>query len=119
MPEVRPRPLGDVTEDAIKAFDDIARLTLQPQQSASGSGSADGGRLTITLSKTGLTSCTADPRWVSNQTAARLMNALSEALTAAKDDLANKPENSESTNSLDHLLAEAMALLNNPNKLAD
>lgn len=92
VPDATPRPLAQITEDVLAAFDDTARSS--PRDDVSGTGSAAGGKLVITLSTTGLTSCTADGRWVAEQTAARLMNALSEAL------------------------AEAMALLSDPRRLA-
>lgn len=118
-PAVRPRPLGDVTEDVFTAFDNVSRLTQQPPPPARGTGSAGGGKLTITLSSTGLTSCGADPRWVSHQTAAQLMNALSAALCAAKQDLASTPPSPAPASGLDRLLAEALALLNDPRRLAE
>lgn len=118
-PAVRPRPLGDITEDVIKAFDNVGWLAQQPPPTVGGSGSGAGGKVTITLSGTGLTSCSADPRWVSNQTAAQLMNALSTALSAAKADLAKRPASPGPGSGLDSLLAETMALLNDPRRLAD
>lgn len=120
VPDVRPRPIGQITEDVLAAFDDTAQFV--PPTAAGGTGAAAGGKLVVTLSPTGLTSCTADGRWVAEQTAARLMNALSEAVTAAKADLGRRaPETAVpgSGAGMDRLLAEAMALLNDPRRLAD
>ncbi len=116
---IRSRPIGDVTEDAIKAFDTVRTLAAQPPPPAGGSGCGGGGKVIITLSSTGLTSCSADPGWVCEQTAAQLMNALSTALAAAKEDLANRPQSSGSGSGLDGLLAEAMAVLNDPRRLVN
>lgn len=118
LPDVTPRSLGQITEDVLAAFDDTARLS--PPATPGGTGAAAGGKLVITLSPTGLTSCTADGRWVAEQTAARLMNALSEALAAAKADLDHhtRPAPERPSDGMDRLLAEAMALLTDPRKLA-
>jgi hypothetical protein len=116
--EVRPRPIGDVTEDVIKALDNMNAFSSMPRDD-SATGTDRRGDLTITLSPTGLTSCTADGDWVSQQSAASLMNALGEALAAAKEELRNKAENPEPVSGLDRLFAEAMALLNDPGRLAD
>jgi len=118
LPDVTPRPIGQITEDVLAAFDDTARFT--PPVTAAGTGAAAGGKLVITLSPTGLTSCTADGRWVAEQTAARLMNALSEALAAAKADLDRHPPQAlgRPGEGMDGLLAEAMALLTDPRRLA-
>ncbi|MGH3696540.1 MAG: hypothetical protein ACRDRX_21540 [Pseudonocardiaceae bacterium] len=113
----RSRPIGDLTEDVIKAFDTVRTVAAQPPQPVVGSGR--GGTVTITLSSTGLTSCSADPGWVREQTAAQLMNALSTALAAAKEDLANRPPGSGPEKGLDGLLSEAMAVLNDPRRLVN
>lgn len=114
---VRSRPIGDVTEDMIKAFDTVSAFAAQPPQPASGSGSGGGGKVTITLSNTGLTSCSADAHWVAEQSAAQLMNALGAALSAAKADLANRSQSPDPASGLDGLFAEAMAMLNDPHRL--
>jgi len=117
LPDVTPRPLGQITEDMLAAFDDTARLF--PPATAGGTGAAAGGKLVITLSPTGLTSCTAEGRWVAQQTAARLMNALSEALAAAKADLNRRTQQAPGrADGMERLLAEAMALLTDPRRLA-
>jgi hypothetical protein len=116
--EVRPRPLGDITEDVIKALDNIDTFSSVPREDG-GTGSDRSGGLTITLSTTALTSCVAESDWVSQQSAASLMNALGQALAAAREDLLDKARNPAPLSGLDRLLAEAMALLNDPSKLAD
>lgn len=118
-PAPQSRPIGELTEEVIKAFDTVRTLAGQPTPPASGSGSGGGGKVTITLSSTGLTSCSADPSWVAEQTAAQLMNALGAALSAAKEDLTNRPPSPDPGSGLDALLAEAMATLNDPRRLVN
>jgi hypothetical protein len=115
----RSRPIGDVAEDMIKAFDTVDAMA-RPPAPASGTGSAAGGRLTITLAGNGALSCTAEPQWVSRQSPAALMSALNEALHAARADLARQhPPAAATTGRLDGLLDEAFALLSDPRRLTN
>lgn len=118
LPSVQPRRLHLIAEDVIRSFGNVRRSP--PSAPESGTGSGGRGNLTLTLSSVGATSCTAGPRWVVRQTAASLMTALSEALAAAKEDLAAKirKEPAQPTG-LDGLLAEVMALLNDPQRFLD
>lgn len=116
---VRPRALDAVAEDVINALDAAPTLAARLPAPAQAVGRSAAGRLVITLADGGLASCTADPQWVSQQTAARLMTALSEALAAARDQLAAAEraadaESGERTKNLNGLLAEALALIENP-----
>lgn len=117
-PEVTPRRLDEITENMLEAFDHVGELSARSAQSrgATGTGTAGKGKLVITLSETGLVSCTAEPRWASTQTGARLMNALGEALAAARADLVSSRDTTEPTGSVDRLLAEALAALSNPER---
>lgn len=117
--EMRPRSIDEIAEDVIKAFDNVKDTVLASPQGATGTGSSRSGKLVLTLSKTGLVSCNADPQWVSGQTAASLMNALGEALTAARADLAKNADQPAPSGSLDRLLAEALELLSNPRRVVD
>jgi hypothetical protein len=114
----RPRSLGELTEDMIKAFDNVDTVAARPV-AATGTGTSARGKLVLTLSREGLVSCVAEPRWVSDQTAARLMNALGEALAKAKDELADFADDTEPARPLDSLLGEVLALLNDPRRLAE
>jgi hypothetical protein len=115
--EVTPRALDEVAEDALKAFDNVDSYSMQPEGAI---GTDRSGHLAIGLSSSGMTSCTADGQWVSTQSAARLMNALGEALANAKEDLAAKVESQGGIGGgLDRLLGEAMALLKDPSKYVD
>jgi len=113
----RQRGLGELTEDMIKAFDNVDRLAARPPAVHA---TGESGRLVLTLSPQGLVSCVADAGWVSDQTAARLMNALGEALAEAKTELADAAEEEPEVPArpLDRLLGEAMALLTDPRRLA-
>lgn len=113
--EAEPQRLDILAEEMITAFDTVESVVPQPAEPASGSA----GKLTITLSSTGLTSCTAEPRWVSDQSAAGLMNALSMALNQARTNLDDEVSEEEPATGLDRLLAQALSLLNNPDRLYD
>lgn len=113
--EAEPRRLDLLAEEMIAAFDNVESFVPPPVEPASGSI----GKLTITLSSTGLTSCTAESRWVSGQSAAGLMNALSAALTQARTDLENGVTDEEPATGLDRLLAQTLSLLNSPDRLRD
>lgn len=113
---VAPRPIGDIAEDVFKAFDNVA---APPPKTNGASGTDQTGKLAVTLSAQGLTSCTVDERWAADQTAARLMNALGQALAAAKEDLSRNSQNPQPLSGVDRLFAETMALLNDPRRLAD
>lgn len=121
-PYVSPRPLEDITEDLLRAFDDLGQTERYPSQPAPGvRGVAGNGRLTLTLSRAGLTSCGSEPRWTADQTGARLTMALAEALDGARAQLAVSPATSrlaDRSGGLDALFAVAMALLNDSRRLA-
>ncbi|WP_146241194.1 hypothetical protein [Actinokineospora spheciospongiae] len=108
-----PRPLGDLAEDLISAFDEVGRAPAP--KPATGTGSAAGGKVTLTLSPSALVSCTADPAWVSRQTATMLTNALLEALAAARASLREAAPAPESP--LNDLLSEVFAILGDPGRL--
>lgn len=111
---VNPCPIDQVAEDMIKAFDQVESFAVPSPQATRGTGSSRSGKLVLTLSKAGLVSCTADSEWVSAQTAATLMNALGEALSAARADLENSAPRPAPSGNLDRLVAEALALLRDP-----
>lgn len=114
--EIRPRPADQLAEEVLGAWDNIELLG---PSSASGSGSAARGKLAVTINSTGLTSCTADPKWVSAQTAAILMNELGAALAAARADLQAQTQRPEPAIGMDRLIAETLSLLKDPRRLAD
>jgi hypothetical protein len=112
----RPRPPEQLAEDVLGALADVEQSIPAP---ASGSGSAARGKLAVTISDTGLTSCTADPEWVAEQTAAMLTNEMTTALDQARADLRARSQRPRSATGTDRLIAETLALLNDPSRLAD
>ncbi|GGM68458.1 hypothetical protein GCM10012275_43710 [Longimycelium tulufanense] len=115
--QARPRPLGDLAEDMIAAFDHVEQMT--PPAVATATGSAAAGKLTLTLSRAGLVSCVAEPHWVARQTATMLTNALGEALAGARTALARTIEPHHPTGALERFLAETLAVLRDPHRLAE
>jgi hypothetical protein len=113
-PAPNPRSIEVVAEEMIKAFDNVRDVSPSRPQAATGTGADRSGKLTLTLSRTGLVSCTADARWVADQTAARLMTSLGEALAAARAELAQRGDQAAPSSGLHELFAEAFALLNDP-----
>lgn len=99
--EVSPRPISDIAEDVFKAFDAVDALAATPK-SEEANGTDRTGKLTISLSSSGLTSCTVDEHWVARQTAAQLMNALSQALTAAKENLSRHTQKPQPMSGISH-----------------
>jgi len=116
---VHPRPIDQIAEDMINAFGQVGRLARPSPQVTRGTGSSRSGKLVLTLSPGGLVSCTADSEWVSAQTAATLMNALGEALNAARTDLENSTPPPAPSESLDRLVTEALALLRDPRRIVN
>jgi hypothetical protein len=109
------RSLGELTEEMIRAFDTTAAATAKPADPKVGTGTSGG--LTITVSRTGPVACDADPRWVAEQTAARLTTALGKALAAARADLDRAVADENPAGPLDGLLAEALSMLADPARL--
>lgn len=103
----------------IKAFENVKETVPVSPQAVRGTGSSRSSKLALTLSKTGLVSCDADPQWVSEQTAASLTNALGEALAGARADLAKSADQRAPSEEFDSLFAEALELLNNPRRIVD
>jgi hypothetical protein len=112
----RPRPAPDLAEAVIRAFDKVENFT--PPATPLATGTAARGKLTVTLSSTGLAACTVDVGWVARQTAAILTNELGAAVRAATEKLETVPAETEPTAGIDRLLAESIALLNDPGRLA-
>lgn len=119
VPEVdNPRPLSEITEDVLGAFNNIDSFAgAPPTDTATGTDESES--VTVTLSATGLTSCTVNVRWAERATATRLMVALTQATDAAKKELSSEARKRNRSAGLDRLIAEAMARLSNPATLGD
>ena len=109
QPPTNPRSVDAVAEDMIRALDQVKDIAAAKQQIVTGIGSDSSGKLTLTLSGTGLVSCTVDAKWASTRTTTMLMRALGDALAAARADLARPHE--QPSPDLGALFAEALALL--------
>jgi len=108
-PDGPARPLAEIGCDAHAALREATRPA--PPRSATGvPGPADGARLTLTLTATGLTGCAAQPHWVAGQTGAMLCNALTAALADARHGL-DALDSARPARGLDRLLTEAMAAM--------
>jgi hypothetical protein len=116
-PDVPPRPLTEITQDLLRAFDDLAQAEHRARRPDVARGVGGGGRLTMTLSASGHVTCTAEARWVATQTGAQLTRALDEALADGRAHLVSAPPAGESIRGLDGLFAEAMATLNDLHRL--
>jgi hypothetical protein len=116
-----PRPLDVLAEESISLLD--AALRPVPAPRPGGTGSNRAGTLEISLSAGGQVSCRADPRWVSQQSGAQLSAALSDALAAARDRLAAAASTQVVSGidgtKADGLLQEILAVLGDPQRLAD
>lgn len=118
-PAEKARPVDAVAEEVIRALDEVTSLVPAPPQAGVGHGVDESGTLTLTISRAGLVSCHADPRWVSEQSSASLSNALSEALSAARADLTRHPEQPAPSSGWDRLFIEALELLSEPHRVAE
>jgi hypothetical protein len=117
--QVDPRPVDKVTEDVLAAFDRVAEFAAASPLTRMATGTDTSGRITVTVSKAGLVSCTAGDAWVSQQTGSTLATALNEALSAARAALAEALAEPGPAGQLDDLLAEALAILQDPRRFTD
>ncbi|HKT05574.1 MAG TPA: hypothetical protein VJT31_39160 [Rugosimonospora sp.] len=111
---VIPRPPVDLAEDVLRASEAaLHSLVLTPPPEPHGTGADPSGALRITLSRTALVSCQADPDWLDGRPAATLVAAFDQALAAARTDLAaaaaDQPATAEET--VSQLIDEGLAWL--------
>ncbi|MFC7308995.1 hypothetical protein ACFQVC_32920 [Streptomyces monticola] len=118
---VNPRSMGQLSEDVISALSDLSNLDAQPTDVHTATGRDSARNVTITLTSSSLASCDVDAQWASNQTAVRLNRAFDEALADALAGLRESARSGNEANTsqtVDTLLAEAMALLTDPRRIA-
>jgi hypothetical protein len=115
----RPRPLSEMLDSMVSAFDNVDALSAPPAIGAEGSGTSGYGKFAIGLTPAGLVSCVVDGQWASQQSADAITEAFDEALARAKADLTVKADAPDPAEGLDRILGEAMALLNDPERLAE
>ena len=113
---VRPRNMNEIATDVIEALDNVDDLPDAQAQAVRGIGSTGFGKLEIVLTPAGITSCRADPHWVSQRTGEELTDALATALAAAREELANAAA-ATPTGRIERLLDETLALMGNPDRL--
>jgi hypothetical protein len=113
-----PRPVGELVEDMLTAFDRVDEIAQQPV-GPQGTGTGAYGKVTVTVSRSGMSSCVVDAQWSMYLDADTVTAALEEALAAARADLrAGGSGGPGPGGGLDRLLAEALALINDPTRLA-
>ncbi|MEU8569283.1 hypothetical protein AB0C51_13140 [Streptomyces pathocidini] len=119
---VAPRPLGEVAEDMISAFDNIAGIGVELANPVQGKGKSSTRSVTITVTKNALVSCEVSPQWPSRRHPATVAQALNEALANARADLVRATAAAEAggrRSQLDSLFGEALAILSDPQRFAD
>jgi DNA-binding protein YbaB len=110
-PAVRARPISNVAESALDAFDSIDRLSTPPP-AVTGTSSAKSVRISLDHGR--ISDCWIDPSWLARQDDTTLAHALREALASAATAQAeaNRPA-AEFSQRLTELLAEVKATLHN------
>jgi hypothetical protein len=118
--DAMPRPLDQLAEEAISLTSNVtSRLGRAPRKPGHGTGSNRTRTVTLTVAPGGQVSCQADPRWVAGKSGGQLTEALAEALTAARQDLAaaaaaEAESRNDTAGRQERLLAEIFAALKYP-----
>lgn len=115
-----PRPIDQITEDLLGAFDALDAWAANPS-AATGTSAPDGARrCALSLSREHGLRCEIDPKWASGKTGVMLTTALREALAEARESLHEASQSSAAnpTAGTDQLFAEVMTLLQDPSRLA-
>lgn len=115
---VKPRPVEELAEDMIKAFDNVDAYASASSLTKEFEGTNGARTVTVKLSQAGLAACTVDGGWAAGQPATVLSNALGDALASARAKLRAAADEPSPTGKLDSLFDEAIALLNDPRRLA-
>ena len=108
----QPRDVSELMRDLLDATDDLDALATAA--TAEGVGTAGFGRLELRLAPTGMVSCTADHFWASDKSGRELSDSLTNALAAAREDLARVTAASPAGR-LAGMLNEVTAILRDPN----
>ncbi|MFJ2092046.1 hypothetical protein ACIOEW_22660 [Streptomyces sp. NPDC087901] len=114
---VVPRPLQEVAEDVLTAFDVVERQDPEAAAQPEAKGESAAHRVVITLGSQGLSSCEIDPDWAAQQSVVRLNQALDDALAEVRAKSASaEGSGPDAVADLDlgGLLDEAMAIMKNP-----
>ncbi|MFF5180444.1 hypothetical protein ACFY2Q_20655 [Micromonospora sp. NPDC000316] len=108
----QPRPLDELVEDVLRAADNIDEYAALSPIAVTGTGTDASRQIVVTVSRAGLLSCEAEPYWLDTQGGADLTAALTEAVAAARADLADATRQAAGTSELDQLFVETLATLN-------
>ncbi|MFC4052829.1 hypothetical protein ACFOY4_24335 [Actinomadura syzygii] len=118
-----PRPVDQIAEDMIRAFDTLDDREARSADMATGivTGSGTSGRLTVTVNPTGLESVTAEESWLAGRSGDTLTAAFENALAAAKADLKRAAQDPApgSRTAMKDLFDETLALLNDASRLSE
>jgi hypothetical protein len=120
--DARPQPLDQLAEETIALASNVtSRIGRAPKRPGNGAGTNRTRTVTLTVARSGQVSCQADPRWVAGKSGGQLSEALAEALSAARQDLAaSAAAEAESRNDAagvqERLLAEIFAALKYPQR---
>ncbi|MFD4762359.1 hypothetical protein ACFWOJ_26875 [Streptomyces sp. NPDC058439] len=116
------RPLDELAEDVLSAFDALERM----DETASGpdevNGTSAGRHVTLVVSKGALRSCEVDRQWAAGQSYIGLNQAFEEALGDARDKLSSieaAAADGLAGLQVDSLLDEALAILRDPQRFID
>lgn len=119
---VVPRSLDEVTEDALAAFSAVEQLAASVPEPVRATGRSTAHRVVLAVTKGALLSCEVDPQWAVRQTSIGLNQAFDEALADAREKLSSleaAAEDGAAGLQLDGLLNEALAILSDPQRLAE
>jgi hypothetical protein len=114
---VTPRPLDEIAEAVLSGADAVAGMSSEPP---TGKGSAASGRVTVSLTPHGMTTCSLDTAWAAGRSGGTLTEAFAEAITAARTDLERARREAERNPAagMEGLINEAIAILRDPRRLA-
>ncbi|WP_406095908.1 hypothetical protein [Streptomyces sp. NBC_01013] len=116
------RPLDELAEDVLSAFDMVDRLGEAASEPAEVEGISAGRQVTLVVTKGALRSCEVDRQWATGQSYIGLNQAFEEALVDARDKLSStEAAGADGIAGLqvDSLLDEALAMLRNPQRFID
>ncbi len=116
------RPLDELAEDVLSAFDVVDRMDETASEPAEVEGTSAGRHVTLVVTKGALRSCEVDRQWAAGQSYIALNQAFEEALGDARGKL-NSAEAAGADAiaglQVDSLLDEALAILRNPQRFID
>lgn len=116
------RPLDELAEDVLSAFDVVDRMDETASEPAEVEGTSAGRHVTLVVTKGALRSCEVDRQWAAGQTYIGLNRAFEEALGDARDKLSSaEAAGADGLAGLhvDGLLDEALAILRDPQRFID